>query len=641
MSAVRASSPTDVDSDRGGASPSLREIGALLLALLVPLFLYATWVPAGLTFGDGPELLTAVSLGGIAHPSGYPLYLLLGRAALWLPGLSEAWRLGFYLSALPGAVSSGLIFASLRRLSVDRLVSVAAALLFAGSLPVLATATRIEVYALAALLNTATWYSLIRFEVDGTARWAALAWAAQCVAMTNHLLSVFMLVPVILVLVWRRGPWLWAPSTWAWGVGITLAAGSLYALLPITAMSTAAGEALVWNNPDTLGRLIFHVTGAEYDGYRQDPDLLVNLWRLVRAPSLHLFPGLSLLTLAGLALLVRNKHAPLAVAGAVFTVTSFAYDASYQIADIAFYLIPIYAALVIFAAIAVQRLAAAAGAKVGATTVTAVTAVMMLAAALHLSIGNSGERYRDLLAEPMSQDVVATATPGSIVLTEADYQNFPLWYRAYVDRPDLGLAIVNWSMFGRPEMKWYRDFLRARHPQMTWPAEAALDSADLTTFIGANRAQRKIYAMLKRPWRVEGVTPLNYGWVDELVDTAQVPPGVGVVFGRHAYMGRFPHSSERRFVAESGHAFRITDRPLVCVAELLDREVPVEVQVKFRQPQRDGAVVARAPMTVAAGQTMVRRAFPRQNQAPGVWVCDVWINGRPELHALFELQPGN
>jgi hypothetical protein len=47
--------------------------------------------------GDSAELATLGALGGRAHPSGYPLYVLWLRAWSWLPGATPAhtaatWR---------------------------------------------------------------------------------------------------------------------------------------------------------------------------------------------------------------------------------------------------------------------------------------------------------------------------------------------------------------------------------------------------------------------------------------------------------------------------------------------------------------------------------------------------------------------
>src|SRR5262249_55541558 len=50
---------------------------------LLGLFLFVLYLPTlarGATFTDGPELVTAVVSLGVAHPTGYPVFILVGHA---------------------------------------------------------------------------------------------------------------------------------------------------------------------------------------------------------------------------------------------------------------------------------------------------------------------------------------------------------------------------------------------------------------------------------------------------------------------------------------------------------------------------------------------------------------------------------
>ena len=59
--------------------------------------------------GDSGELVTAVALLGIPHPTGYPLYVLLGKAwTMIFPFGSVAWRMSIF-SAACGALACGLL----------------------------------------------------------------------------------------------------------------------------------------------------------------------------------------------------------------------------------------------------------------------------------------------------------------------------------------------------------------------------------------------------------------------------------------------------------------------------------------------------------------------------------------------------
>ena len=94
--------------------------------------IYAAGACRTIYVGDSGELTTAVFLVGIPHPSGYPLYVLLGK--LWtlaLPLGSIAWRMSLF-SAACAAGAVALLFTLARRLGLGR----PAALLPAGLLAV-------------------------------------------------------------------------------------------------------------------------------------------------------------------------------------------------------------------------------------------------------------------------------------------------------------------------------------------------------------------------------------------------------------------------------------------------------------------------------------------------------------------------
>ena len=84
-----------------------------LLALLVAVSAFALYLRTlapGLLGGDSGELQFAAWLAGLAHPTGYPLYLALGH--LWsrlLPFGDPAWRMNLF-SALWGALAVGLVY---------------------------------------------------------------------------------------------------------------------------------------------------------------------------------------------------------------------------------------------------------------------------------------------------------------------------------------------------------------------------------------------------------------------------------------------------------------------------------------------------------------------------------------------------
>src|SRR4028119_2317230 len=94
-------------------SDGMRHIAVGAMAGLCALLLYLAGVSSTVTYGgDCGELIAASYRLGIAHPTGYPLYCLLGRLFATICPFGEvAWRYNV-LSALLGATAVGLITAT-------------------------------------------------------------------------------------------------------------------------------------------------------------------------------------------------------------------------------------------------------------------------------------------------------------------------------------------------------------------------------------------------------------------------------------------------------------------------------------------------------------------------------------------------
>src|SRR5512144_2758952 len=78
-------------------------IMAVYLTTMAPGF---TWANGG---ADGGDLIAAAATGGVAHPTGYPLYLLLARFFQFLPLGSLAFRTNL-MSAIMAILAAWLIY---------------------------------------------------------------------------------------------------------------------------------------------------------------------------------------------------------------------------------------------------------------------------------------------------------------------------------------------------------------------------------------------------------------------------------------------------------------------------------------------------------------------------------------------------
>src|SRR5262249_29358795 len=118
---------------------------------------------------DSGDLLVASATLGIPHPTGYPLYVLLGRVAGFLPLGTLAFRINL-VSALAGAASVFFLACLTFELAAASsgvggwLASATAALLYAFSLGAWSQSSVAEVYTLNAAFFGAILWALARAD---------------------------------------------------------------------------------------------------------------------------------------------------------------------------------------------------------------------------------------------------------------------------------------------------------------------------------------------------------------------------------------------------------------------------------------------------------------------------------------------
>src|SRR5262249_19227405 len=117
--------------------------------------------------GDSGEISTAIATGGVPHPPGYPLFGLLGRAALALiPWGEPAFRIGCVVAAAAAAAVATLYLVA-RELDGSPWASATGAAVFGASYSFWSQSTRVEVYSLHVLLAGLTLLGGLRYRRTG------------------------------------------------------------------------------------------------------------------------------------------------------------------------------------------------------------------------------------------------------------------------------------------------------------------------------------------------------------------------------------------------------------------------------------------------------------------------------------------
>ncbi len=261
----------------------------VISVLLFALTLYGVTLHPGLPGGDSGELISAAHALGIAHPPGYPLYTVLGKAfAEVVPIGSIAVRLNLF-SALTHALALVVLAVAVTRATGSPTAGAISSCLLAANAPFWKYSLVAEVFALndlfvsLLLLALTAWVPAARLPSDPPRRGPILGIGLLLGLMVTHhhtlALVAIPTVSLILALQWssarRRlgvelpGPSLPGGRNWI-GIGLAIALG----LLPLLYLPWAASGSppLNWDDPRDLRSFVWLLMRGDYGTFSLAPE---------------------------------------------------------------------------------------------------------------------------------------------------------------------------------------------------------------------------------------------------------------------------------------------------------------------------------------------------------------------------------
>ncbi len=284
--------------------------------------------------------VTALRLG-IAHPTGYPLYVLLGKLFTLLPFGTLAWQVNL-TAALSSAGAMGLVYLLIHRLTQRPGIAALSTLALACSAVVWSQAIIAEVYALNLLFVAgALWLMLDILDARHIPRTLWRAALLMGVSLTNHITMV-MLFPAFGLACLLRWPKV-RLNDWAKAGGLFALGLLLYAYIPLRWPALHDGQ---WMS---LGEFLAYITGRQFGGALQlgllrDPTRYSILLRLLQTP----FGTIGLLLAAvGLLWLVIRRWQIALLTLAAFLPYCF-YGLVYLVPDLEVFIIPAHVLLALW-----------------------------------------------------------------------------------------------------------------------------------------------------------------------------------------------------------------------------------------------------------------------------------------------------
>jgi len=410
-----------------------------VLLLAAGLFvLFALGACPTIYVGDSGELVAAVHGLGIPHPPGSPLYVLAGK--LWtlvLPVGSIAYRMSLF-SAACAAAACALLYRLCRRLGLDVVPALLAALLLALAPSFWGEANVQRVYALGALFVVAATAAAFSWDRTRDPRSLALAFFLAGLGATAH---IFMTVYALALGAFAvlREPGILVRPRRLLAAGAALAAGLLvYLYLPIRSRMNPRVD---WGNPETLDAFLDVVLRRDFwmrAWVEQPSDVLVVILDWARSLGAEVtWLGVALAVVGVVAGWRRGLPVVLPLLVMAGNVASMAAHGSRSDLFIWHrYYIPSYAMAALLAAI---------GAQAAVARLPRAARALPLVLPLWLLVTGwaAADRSRYRIAEDFSLRVLRALPPGAHLIATDDNILFVLMYLHLVERhrPDVDLIL--------------------------------------------------------------------------------------------------------------------------------------------------------------------------------------------------------
>ena len=470
-----------------------RHLPALLVSLIAFLVYLKTLAPT-VVFIDSGELAAVACTLGVAHPTGYPLFTLLGWLFSRLPiAGEEIVRLNimaaffcaagiyvfyFLVHKVLSIVGAGSAFRN--RIAAKDITtgimgaSAGASLLLAFSETYWSQATSIEVYSLHALFLCLVLLSFLRAafgRTDGQepsagerrlpdeAWWLLFAFFLG-LSFTNHMTTI-LLAPGLLFLYFATK----GNTVDSWKriglMGIPFILGlSVYLYLPVRA---AQSPTLNWGNPVTLERFLWHFSGKQYRVWifssteaaaRQLKYFVSSL------PSEFAYVGL-IMAVVGMILLWRASR-KLFVGILLLFLTCVFYSINYDIHDIDSYFLLAYVCVALLAGCGLLQLYAWLKTRVGlksSVIFPLIVTVGLLPVFLHYPRNDESKNF---LVEDYTMNMFNSLQPNALVLSfQWDYWLSASYYYQLVKGVRQDVVVVDKELLRR---SWYLTELENRFP---------------------------------------------------------------------------------------------------------------------------------------------------------------------------------
>ena len=488
---------------------------------LIALLLYSWTLAPTVTLTDSGELIMVAHGLGVAHPPGFPLWVILAHLASLVPLGNVAVRINFS-SALFAALASSILTLVVAELMIttpylptwkkrsaqqkkkaeDSRIgqllicapALGAGLLMAFSRTLWSYATIAEVYTLNTLLILVVLFLMLRWRRcivadrrdagqaitthDGWLYAAALTFG---LALGVHHVTVGLVLPAVAAIVYRtEGLRFFASRRLVYAALISVGAlVAVYAYLPFAA---SGSPVINWGNPRSVQEIWWHITGRQYRVFLSfTPKMMgAQFFEFCKMASREFGPAWLPLPLvfafAGIGSAFKRDRTTFWFL-LFIVIANLAYDLSYQIAeDKDAYYLPVFISIAIAAGFGIRWLIQLAVSKSMSVTrpyLVAATAILLTSVTAFAANWPVNNRRDYFIAYDYVENLFSTIEPNGLLLTQDWQVASPMFYAQEIEQRRRDVKVVDVNLLRR---SWYFDYLRHAFPGMIERSREKIDA---------------------------------------------------------------------------------------------------------------------------------------------------------------------
>ena len=459
-------------------------------AFLLSGFFYLLTLSPTVSWIDSGELATVCTTLGIAHPTGYPVYTLIGRLFSLFPFGPPVQNLNL-LSLLFISFSNLFLFfvlVTIFELLFPELperwrkyISLVSTLIFSFTPTLWSQATSNEVYGLNVLLATLLLYlilSQIRLRKQEKNIWSNkifyLFFFLYGLSFGNHLSTVLLLPGFIFLFMTIYGKSFFKKKRIFLLVSFFILGISIYLYLPVR---SSLNPILNWGDPSSLSNLKRHISGWQYSVWMFSEsgqafwESLKNYLRLFYSQfPIYLLPW----AILGFIILLKKNWKVFVFLLLIFLFTIF-YGINYQIPDIDPYFLPSFLVAAVWLGCGIAWIFSLLQKQRHNPRTVAVILIILFSFFPFINLLRhyfKQDESRNYFAYDYAENILRSIKKDSIVLTKIWDHYSPWLYLKYVEnkRPDVRFIDAELS-----RRSWYLKYIQQNYPELYQKSEKEID----------------------------------------------------------------------------------------------------------------------------------------------------------------------